>query len=54
MTQRAAASPDETVSYTPVMTRGPVLAEVAAEIYAQDVEDDDDFGDRSSRIDYDE
>ena len=59
MTQRAAASPDETVSYAPVMTRGTVMAEVAAEIYAEEAEEmlddteDDDFGDASGRADDD-
>ncbi len=55
MTQRAGVSPDDTGSYTPVMARGPVMAEVAAEIYAQEAEEDvedDDFGDRSTPNDY--
>ncbi len=52
MTQRAAVSPDDTGSYTPVMARGTVMVEVAAEIYAQEAEDDDDFGDRNSATDF--
>ena len=39
MTQRAALTPEETGSFMPLPTRGVVLAEVAAEIYAQEVEE---------------
>jgi len=54
MSQRAAPAPDETGSYLPLPTRGAVIAEVAAEIYAAEAEEsDDDFGDISARGDDD-
>ena len=36
MTQRAAASPDDTVSYQPTVSRTPMMAETVAEIHADD------------------
>lgn len=39
MTQRAAASPGETGSLMPLPTRSAIIAEVAAEIYAQETEE---------------
>lgn len=56
MSQRAAAAPEETGSFVPLAARGAVLAEVAAELYAaeiEEIEEDDDFGDGSSRADDD-
>ena len=55
MSQRAAAAPDETGSFVPLAARGAVVAELAAEIYAAEIEEieDDDFGDGSTRADDD-
>ena len=50
MTQRAAVSPDDTGSYVPVPARSLVGAEVAAEIYSDEVienENEGDVGERS-------
>jgi len=55
MSQRPAAMPDDTGSLLPLPTRGAVIAEVAAEIYAAEAEEDsDDFGDMSTRCDDDD
>jgi len=56
MSQRAALMPDETGSLMALPTRGAIIAEVAAEMYAAEVtenEDEDDFGDMSARGDDD-
>ncbi len=54
MSQRAAPAPAETGSLMPLPTRGAVIAEVAAELYAAEAEEsEDDFGDMSTRADDD-